>query len=160
MPKKNNTPDTTPVVNFQKKLSTAKIVGKISARSVKVDESKDLYNIVGIASGTKSDISDFGPWTALTGNFAAVNLETSEQFRSGVAFLPDVALDPILGQLGAGAPAVEFGWVIGIQGDEDVQCGYTYYARPLVEANENDPLERLTSKMLATPALEDQSGKK
>ena len=145
-------------INFQKKLSTAKIMGKISARDVKEGENVDLFEVVGIASGSKTGESDYGPWASLTGNFAAVNLRTGEKFRSGVAFLPDVALDPIMGQLGAAAQAVEFGWIIGIKDSSSVQCGYEYYARPLVPASENDPLERLASKM-SVPALEDNSSK-
>lgn len=144
-------------INFQKKLSTNKICGKIGARDVEVGKNKDLYEVVGVASGTKSGSTDFGDWRALTGNFAAQNLVTGEKFRSGVCFLPDVALDPIVGQLDSGATGIQFGWVIGIKGDDSVQCGYTYYARPLIEADENDPLEQLTAKM-SVPQLEDKSG--
>ncbi len=136
-----------PVVNFQKKLSTQKIVGKIVARDLEEGVDKDLYEVVGIASGVKSGSTDYGDWNALTGNFAAQSLESGEQFRSGVCFLPDVALDPILGQLEAGANCIEFGWVIGVRVDDDVLCGYSYYARPLVEADENDPLEQLAGAM-------------
>lgn len=140
-------PEEKPLINFQKKLSTVKIYGKVTARSVDPGETLDLYEVVGIASGTKTGSTDHGDWTALTGNFAAQNLSTGEQFRSGVCFLPDVALDPTVGQLDAGAASVQFGWIIGIKGDDSVQCGYTYYARPLIEPSEDDPLEILRGSM-------------
>lgn len=143
-------------INYQKKLSTVKICGKVRAKDIPEGGELDLYEVVGVASGVKSGTTDFGDWQALTGTFAAQNLETGEQFRSGVCFLPDVGLDPILGQLGAGANAVEFGWVVGIQEDDDVVCGYSYYVRPLIAADENDPLKELTAKMTVR-ALEDQS---
>jgi len=147
-----------PVVNMQKKLSTNKICGKIKIMDIlsKDEPSKDLYEVVGIATGTKDGATDYGPWIALSGNFAAHNIETGERFRSGVCFLPDVALDPVIGQLNGGAHAVEFGWTIGIKLDDSSTVGYVYYARPIIEADENDPLELLAAKMGTAPALEDK----
>jgi len=147
------------VVNFQKKLSTKKIVGKVLVRELEEGDN-DLYEIVGIASGIKTGSTDYGEYAGLTGNFAARNIKTGESFRSGVAFLPDVANDPIIGQLQAGASAVEFGWIIGVKTDDESTVGYVYYARPLIEADENDPLELLAAKMGTTPALEDKSDSK
>ncbi|MES9901016.1 MAG: hypothetical protein ABW148_18620 [Sedimenticola sp.] len=143
-----------------KKLSTPKIMGK-KPRLNEDEEKRDLYQIVGVASGKKTGESDFGIWCSLSGNFAAVNLITGEQFRSGVVFLPDVALDPILGQLDAGATAVEFGFTITIIADEDSATGYVYIATPLMEPDENDPLEALTAKFSPTEhLLEDKSDEK
>lgn len=136
-----------------KKLSTPKIMGK-RPRLNDDETERDLYQVVGIASGKKTGESDYGQWTALTGNFAAQNLETGVQFRSGVAFLPDVALDPILGQLDMGVTAVEFGFTIGIQ-EDDTPTGYAYIATPIVEPDESDPLEELASHFAEVKLIED-----
>ncbi len=141
-----------------KKLSTLKIMGK-KPRLNEDEKTRDLYQVVGIASGKKTGESDFGLWCSLTGNFAAVNLSTGEQFRSGVLFLPDVALDPILGQMDAGATSVEFGFTISIVEDEKSATGYVYTAMPLMAPDQNDPLEALTSKFsVQNDLLTDQSG--
>lgn len=143
-----------------KKLSTPKIMGG-RLRFKEGESQRDLYQIVGVASGSKSGTSDYGEWRNLTGNFAAINLVTGEEFRSGIAFLPDVALDPILGQLSMGATAVEFGFTISIIEDDDSATGYVYTAMPLIEPDENDPLEALTGKFTRTDnLLTDESGDK
>jgi len=135
-----------------KKLSTPKIMGK-RPRLGEGETEKDLYQVVGIASGVKTGDSDYGPWSALTGTFAAQNLESGEQFRSGVAFLPDVALDPIIGQLNMGVTAVEFGFTIGIK-EDDTPVGYVYIATPIVEPDENDPLEELAQNFTEVKLIE------
>ncbi len=129
-----------------KKLSTSKIMGK-KPRLNEGEKSRVLYQVVGIASGRKTgEHSEFGPWCALTGNFAAVNLASGEEFRSGVLFLPDVALDPIIGHMDTGATSIEFGYTISIMEDEKSATGYVYTATPIMEPDENDPLEKLTNQ--------------
>lgn len=128
-----------------KKLSTPKILGG-KPKLKEGEKSRNLYNVMGIASNTKTGETDHGPWCALTGNFAAINLETGEQFRSAVVFLPDIALDMVRGQLDTGANAVEFGFMIAIKEDEQSATGYVYTATPLMEPDENDPLEVLTNQ--------------
>ncbi len=136
-----------------KKLSTKNIIGK-KVRLNEGEEKRDLYQVAGVASGFKSGESDFGMWEALTGNFAAQNMETGEQFRSGVLYLPAVALDPVIGQLNAGAQAVEFAFIIGVVADDSTAVGYTYVATPLVEPDENDPLEQLMGNFAEVKALD------
>ncbi len=73
--------------------------------------------------------------------------------------MPDVALDPILGQMDAGATSVEFGFTISILEDEKSATGYVYTAMPLMAPDQNDPLEALTSKFsVKNDLLTDQSG--
>ena len=147
-------------IGMIKKLSTPKIMGR-KPRLNEGEDKRDLYQVVGIASGKKTGETDYGPWCSLTGNFAAVNLTTGEQFRSGVVFLPDVALDPILGQLDSGATAVEFGYTISIIDDADSATGYVYTATPMMEPDQNDPLEKLTSQFNPTDhLLENKEDKK
>jgi len=147
-------------------MSAVKIVKKLSMKvlaagrpSVPAEgETNWIANIVGIATGTKTGTSNFGDWTALTGNFIASteSKETGEElrFRTGVLFLPDVALfliTPALEQAGKGAQ-IQFGFRIGVIKDDATAPGYSYVAESLIEPTENDPLELLAAKSLPAPA--------
>ena len=150
-------------VNLQKKISVAKVFGKINAVIVAKAENGilEIGRFFGSASGVKTGVSDFGEWTALTGQFRAINKQTGEVFDSGVCFLPDVALDLIVGQLNGGAQAVDFAFDINAVLDETVQVGYSYRAIPILETSAESPISRLEAqmaKMAALPAPE--TGKK
>lgn len=156
-------------VNLQKKISVAKVCGKIGAARVAKAENGTLklMRVFGSASGIKTGVSDFGEWRALTGQFRAVNLETGETFDSGVCFLPDVALDLVAGAIESGAKGVDFAFDISAVVDESVAVGYSYRASPLIQAEEESAISRLESKMAAlalpapsAPAEEQKKGKK
>jgi hypothetical protein len=144
-------------VNLQKKLSVAKVFGKINAAiiSKQGDGGKlAIMRVFGSANGIKTGISDFGEWRALTGQFRATNIQTGEVFDSAVCFIPDVALDLVCAQLEGGAKAVDFAFDISAVLDETVAVGYSYQASPLIQAEEESPISRLESKIaaLALPA--------
>lgn len=144
-------------VNLQKKLSVAKVFGKINAAiiSKQGDGGKlTIMRVFGSANGIKTGISDFGEWRALTGQFRATNIQTGEVFDSAVCFIPDVALDLVCAQLEGGAKAVDFAFDISAVLDETVAVGYSYQASPLIQAEEESPISRLESKIaaLALPA--------
>jgi len=141
-------------------MSRAKLIGKISVRHVvgtkggiltavmsDKEVSHKLMRVVGIASDIKSGEGDNGPWTGLKGQFKATNLVTGEMFQSGQCFLPSVASDMVEGALKAGATAVEFGFDISAQFDEQSATSYVYHAEPLFEAAENDPVALLTARL-------------
>lgn len=143
--------------NLQKKISVAKVFGKVNAVTVAKAENEVLAigRFFGSASGTKTGVSDFGEWTALTGQFRAISAETGETFDSGVCFLPDVALDLILGQLNSGARVVDFAFDITAVLDKTVQIGYSYRAAPILEMNTDSSIARIEAqleKMAALPA--------
>lgn len=140
---------TAPIV---RKLSVKSIIGR-KPKAPDDDNVKMLVRFYGVATGTKTGESNFGPWCALIGSFKAINLETGEEKRAGTCFLPDVALDMILPQLApAKVNAVEFGFDIGVKKDDDSATGYIYVAEPCLQVSENDPLELITKKIDA-PAL-------
>lgn len=143
-------------VNLQKKLSVAKVFGKVNAAVVAKAENGllKIMRVFGSASGTKIGVSDFGEWTALTGQFRATNLETGDVSDSAVLFLPDVALNLITAQLDAGAQSVDFAFDIHAVLDDSVAVGYSYRALPLLEMDAESPVARLEKKMaaLALPA--------
>lgn len=149
---------------LQKKISISKILGgkpslkallAYTAETGKAD--MPLCRIYGAASGTKTGVSDFGEWTALTGQFRGVNTATGETIDSGVCFLPDVALDLVVGVLVPGA-TVEFAFDIAIRADESSATGYIYLATPLVSEAES-AISRLENKLkaLAAPAAADRA---
>lgn len=145
-------------VQIVTKLSAKKIVGKVKRPEAKTP----LYQVFGIATGIKTGESNFGPWTALTGQFRAVKLDDGQTFQSGVCYLPKMGTDLITPMLNKeGVDGLEFALNIGVVPSEN-QIGYEYYVEPVLEAKENDPLEALQKKVQAAlPAPEsEKKGKK
>jgi len=132
-----------------KKLSVKNIMGK-KPKAPEEGKTEWLCQIVGVAQGIKTGRSDFGDWTALTGAFQGSNMETGVVTRSGVCFLPDVALNLITpGLMQKETKGIEFAFNIGVKADEDSTTGYVYVCEPIFDAAENDPLEMLTKKLPA-----------
>jgi len=132
------------------------LVGKISVKSMlggkpkapETDKPEYLVQMVGIATSIKTGTSNFGDWTALLGSFQATNMETGETVRSGMLFMPDVALNLIIPSLNnKDNKGVEFGFNIGVKKDAASSVGYIYVAEPIFDAAENDPLEMITKKL-------------
>lgn len=134
-------------MNLVRKISTKTVLGKKPA--VPADDKPHwLFQVVGIANDKTTGETDKGPWIALLGAFQATNYETGEIYRSGRAFLPNVALDLVLGQLGAkDVQSVQFAFRIGVRADETSVTGYVYIAEPVINVTENDPLEALLAKL-------------
>lgn len=134
-----------------KKISTAKIYGKINVRKLPEDGSVlNLYTVIGVAIGTKSGTSDFGDWTSLTGQFEATNMETGERLSSANCFLPDVAQGLVEAQLAQeGTQQVQFAFVIGAKADEGSPVGYSYTAQPVLAPDAKDPLAELRGSVTA-----------
>ena len=145
-----------------KKLSTAKIVGKINVRKLPEDGTiQNLYTVIGMAVGTKSGTSDFGDWTGLVGQFEATNLETGERFASANLFLPDVAQGLIEAQLAnAENHQVQFAFVIGAMADSNSPVGYSYTAQPILPPDAKDPLADLRASVLQLEAPKKAVAKK
>lgn len=146
--------------NIVKKISIKTLLGgKPSARMVPDGQTeKVLARIWGIASGLKSGVSDYGDWTALTGDFKASNLKDGgEVVRSGVAFVPDVLLQMIQPRVEQGQ-TVEFAFDVLIKPDESSATGYVYNVRPVIDMPLGDVMERLEAQIAAlalpTPAPE------
>lgn len=143
-------------IEIVKKLSIAKLVGKVTA--LLPDSRKDLTDInlgavAGVARGIKTGVSTFGDWRCLTGDFVFQPMSgpnVGKRFRSGQLFLPDVAMDlvaPIAGNLPKGE-GVEVQFMITARNDETSSVGYCYGASFLKEPETNDPLEALISSAL------------
>lgn len=137
--------------NIVKKLSVKTVHGKVDPS--KLDkEGSVLFRIMGEASGLKSGESQFGAWTALTGQFAAIK-PSGEMVRASQAFLPDVLLSMIQPVVEQGEK-VEFVFDVVAVPDSSVAVGYTYAARPVIAPEPaTDPIARLMEKAGASPAL-------
>jgi len=144
------------------KIETFEKDGKEVNREVRaLGETTWLANVVGLARGVKTGMSNYGEWSALQGEFVAEALEGEKKgtrYRTGQLFLPDVALflvTPLVYQLDKGG-AVEVAFKIGITAvtDDVSNTGYEYTAEFLIEPSQNDPLEMMLAKV--APALENK----
>ena len=144
-----------------KKISAKTIIGNVKAlaKSMEDGDVKDLFNCYGRASGFKTDTSDFGVWTALTGNFEAVDLRTGEEIQAPLIFLVEPLLGMILAQL-ANSESVDFACMISIVARDELPTGYEYKVTPLTEIKRTDELEALRqiagrpTLTLAAPVVE------
>ena len=137
-------------MELQKKISIAKFAGKMTAaRVVKAGGRLRVGVFMGVARGTKRGTSDFGDWTALIGDFRAINTDTGEEQASQTLFLPAVAQDGIVATLESGAQAVEFAFHIIAVEDDASQVGFSYRAEPMLQAAESDPVARIKAQIAA-----------
>lgn len=137
--------------NIIKKISVATVHGKIDKKTL-TKEGVVLFRAIGRATGLKSGQSQYGDWTALTGDFAAVKPD-GEVIRASQIFLPDVVLNMIAPRVEQG-DAVEFALDIVVVADEGSNTGYTYAARPVIAPDAaTDPVTRLMEKISTQEAL-------
>lgn len=166
-------------------MSNYKLISKISVKTVAGAQTKELarveagwkraelVEVVGIADGTKTGVTDNGSWVAATGQFQAINVSTGEVFRSGVLFLPNAAQNMVNAKLAASKGPVEIGFAIAAIEEPESFTGYVFDCTPLMEMEADDPLARLTKKAggklakavakpapKAEPAPEKTTGKK
>lgn len=131
------------------KISTKTVCGKIDVKELieAGDDGVKLYNVVGVATGTKSGESTFGPWEALTGNFQATRESDGQTFVGGNLFLPSAAHNMVSGQLtGEVGEQVEFAMQVSAVYDESAQCKYRFEIEPLLEPSNDSPLAKLAEK--------------
>jgi len=145
--------------NLVSKISVAKCHGKLDKNNL---PKEPILRVGGIASGTKTGTSNYGPWTALTGDFVAINTQTGEEYRSGVCFVPGTALSLIEGALAQSPDGVEFGFDFGVK-KADNAVGYEYTVKPVIKAKESEAMSNLLTKMAQAAPLaigQDKGGKK
>ena len=150
-----------------KKLSVKNICPIIKAPTV--GEEVPLCVVMGFVRTSEIKRTTFGDSVGFHGDFKGINVETSEEFRSGTCYLPDVAEHLLFKALeNSEGNSVEFGFsisVIGVKGrDGDEGSKYEYRVKPLMPAQENDPLnaleQRLKSLALPKPAPVEHAVKK
>ena len=130
-----------------KKISTKTVFGSVNARFLPEDGStKELYNVMGIATSVQVGESNYGAWECLRGRFRAVNLATGEEVEAGQAFLPSLAHELVAPQV-LEAQAVEFALLIGARLSANSPVGYEYTAEPLLMPSEADPISQLARRV-------------
>lgn len=157
--------------SYRKKLQAAKLLGKIKPPmtadgEIDVGKTKWLYDVYGVANDTKKGVSDYGEWTALMGDFLMFKcddaLKADEErviFRAGQLFLPDIALNLILAEGVGEGTYIEFGFRIGVIGDEDSVTNFVYTCEPLMKAAQSSPVENLIRQTAPNILqIEDKSG--
>lgn len=130
-----------------------------------------LGNIIGIANGIKKGTAADGvtPTQGLMGNFEVEFIEqkgkdgkTLENVASGVAYLPEAFMDPIIHLLAGEVNAqgevikdpvssVQFAYGVYIIPANN-PAKYSWQLRPLLDASANDPLAAMKSQLKALPA--------
>ena len=146
-----------------KKISAKTIVGDVKRLCKDIDNAVviNLANFYGRASGFKTGSSDFGNWTAFTGSFEAVNLQTGEEFQARQMFLVEPLQGMLLDQL-ANSESVDFACTLAVVVNDKLPTGYEYRVTPITEIKRSDELESLRNmaglpslKLLAAPVTND-----
>lgn len=135
-------------MKYLKKLSVKKVCGRPEFEKGSADGTEiGLMQVFGQVTGTKGGTSDYGDWECLLGNFEATNMETGETFRAAQLFMPDVAHEPIAQAVKLSSNGlVDFAVEIIAVKDAESSVGYVYSMKPLIQAEESDPLKALREK--------------
>lgn len=148
-------------IKLVKKITVKNVLGrKPSAALLGDNDTFDVMTVYGTATKVESGTHDFGDgnvseFEKFRGNFAAIRVSDGVEFRSGVMILPDVAggvLAPVVKELGEGAEAVNFGFLVTMKKAE-TSIGYEYLAEPLTKPSEHDPLDAIKGQLAGAPGI-------
>src|SRR5512146_888366 len=144
------------VANYRAKLTIATIGG--SPERAKTEKGRvHVAQIFGIATGTKevpNPMDETKPFTAIVGNFEAVNMHDGTIHRSGVLYLPGGLHEMVTGMLDElkdnkeskfDKPQVQFALAIDAT-PADNPAGYQYVGNSLLPPAKADPLAMLRNR--------------
>lgn len=145
------------------KVSLSTFKPKDHGQAVYKDKPLTLGLIVGVASGVsrKNNVEDPDkPFVGLVGNFRCLlgdSVETamanSVGVQSGICYLPDAWLLPIVEMIDNGeASSVEFAHKVSIERAEN-PAGYSWILSPLTPPAANDPLNAVLSRITPAAAI-------
>lgn len=128
------------------KITVATVYGKIKVADLPPEgEEKVLCRIAGYANGTKSGSTQFGPWSAALGDFAATNMDTGEVFASKTALVPGAMGDMIISTLEEklkedATQKLAFSCEIAVKrSPRNPDEKYEYVVRPIMETEFKSP---------------------
>ena len=124
-------------IETERKLSAKIIVGK---RIGQVTEPKDLFTVIGIATGIRSGQSNYGEWTGLKGQFEVVRCDDGKVLQAPIMILPEPAMMELVGS-GFGYP-LQFAFLVRVVPSFN-SAGFEYEVRKLVEPRPYDALDEL-----------------
>lgn len=140
-----------------KKISTAKTFGKIIKGSVPA-EGAPIMRVYGVANGVKSGVSTFGPWSSLTGEFLAVDVQNEKAYIGSQLFGGDILIDMAKAALTDNDEitiAVEV-----IVKPMDTACGYEYSIKPLITPAASNRLAAVYAALPAPEKVEEKTAEK
>lgn len=120
-------------------------IGTIENPQPNPDRELLLCRIAGFASGVKSGSTQYGPWHALLGEFAATNKVTGEMFAGKTALIPgamgEMLVDTTSEMLSQDAGAkLRFSVDISVErSPREPDKKYVYVVRPVLEAELGSP---------------------
>lgn len=148
-----------------KKLSIATLHGKltkeeketIKGTADKAGESIFIGRFFGVATGSKTGVSQYGPWTALTGSFAGID-STGEEKRASQCLLPMGLAEQIALQLSENEGSdARFSVDVFAKyhqiGDND---GHEYFIKSHDTPAAEDPLNKIAAALPALPVAPKQ----
>jgi hypothetical protein len=142
----SDTPKATKGVAAVGKITVATVCGKIKVADLPPEgEEKPLCKMAGYASGVKSGTTQYGEWHALTGEFAATNLETGEVFMGKTGIVPgamgDALVDTVSQKLAEDATSkVAFSVIVSVRrSPRNPDEKYEYVVRPVMDAQISSP---------------------
>lgn len=123
-----------------KKLTVKGICGKPLVKDIPEGGELLLCRIAGTAHATQKGESNFGPWEALIGEFAATNYETGEMFVGKSAFIPGAMGEALIGGLDSAqkddaTATMRFSVDISIAVSSSDENKYVYFVRPVIESD-------------------------
>lgn len=124
-------------IEMERKLSAKIIVGK---RIGQVTEPKDLFTVIGIATGIRSGQSNYGEWIGLKGQFEVVRCDDGKVLQAPIMILPDAAMAELTGN-GLDYP-LQFGFLVRVVPSTN-DAGFEYEVIKVVDPTNHDPLEDL-----------------
>jgi hypothetical protein len=130
-------------IETEKKLSAKIIVGK---RIGKIDAPKDLFTVIGIATGTKTGQSNYGEWVGLRGQFEVIRCDDGKVLRAPLMILPDAAMEVVMTE--AVNFPFEFALVVAVDPATNT-AGFEYHVKPVIYARPHDPLNVLRLHLLS-----------
>lgn len=122
-------------IETEKKLSAKIIVGK---RIGKIDAPKDLFTVIGIATGTKTGQSNYGEWVGLRGQFEVTRCEDGKVLQAPLMILPDAAM----AALESSAWPSQFAFLVRVVPSAN-GAGFEYEVDQIVAPQSHDPLSVL-----------------
>ena len=121
-----------------------------------------VLRIVGRISKIENGQSQFGPWVKFHGEHMAINCETSEEYRSSVCILPEIAAAPLLkfyeqGKAKDPNAMLQFGLDITVayyKPANEKSTKFTWGVVPMFKiASEEDALSLMAKQFGAVPLL-------
>jgi hypothetical protein len=122
-------------IETERKLSAKIIVGK---RIGQVTEPKDLFTVIGIATGIRIGQSNYGEWTGLKGEFEVVRCEDGKVLQAPIMILPDAAM----AELAKCTWPTQFAFLVRVVPSTN-SAGFEYEIVKVVEPGPYDALEDL-----------------